>query len=89
MWEEYRGRYPVWEEYRGRYPVWEESRVGGKPCGRDPVWEESCVGGIPCGRNTVGAIPLGAIPWEESRGEENHDHQSIGLVAIIDFITYF
>ena len=67
-----------------RNPVWEESHVGGIPLGgipygrnlvgRNPVWEESC------GRNPVGRSPMleeyrvGGIPWEESCGEEFHDH---------------
>ena len=79
------GRNSAWEESCvggipcGRNPVGGilcgRNTVGRIPCGRNPVWEESHVGGIPCGRNPVGGIPLGGIPWEESRGEEYHDHQ--------------
>ena len=83
------GRNPVWEESLGRNPVWEESCVGGIPCGRNPVWEESHVGGIPCGRNPVGGIPLGGIPWEESRGEEYHDHPLIHIdICLLTMSTF-
>ena len=73
---------PVWEESCVRGILWEESRVGGILYGSNPL------GAILCGRNPVREESLvGVIPWEESHGEEYHDHLYVHRFGL-DFTLY-